>query len=207
MTSANDPFWLPRALIECALDGSPPRFWVLSSLSWMHIMQERVRETIQKAYQLGYGYEARFGACSQCTLLAVMDVLDKRDAGLFKASFGFAGGIASLSKTCGALLAGVMAISMEFGRELEKLTTLSEEDRRHCMWLIRKLHDRFVGEYGDIHCASVHQKLFGRTFDQWNEQEFQEFLRLGGHTDKCTAVVGNVAAWTVELILGHSDQN
>ena len=161
-------------------------------------------ETAQNAYQLGYEYEGKYGACSQCTLLAIMDALDKRDSKVFQASFGFAGGIANLSKTCGALSAGIMAISMENGRELNNLTTQSEDDRRKCMQMVRDLHSRFIQEYGDIQCSSVHQKIFGRTFDQWDENEFQEFLRLGGHIDKCTSVVGNVARWTVEIIQDNS---
>jgi C_GCAxxG_C_C family probable redox protein len=161
-------------------------------------------KTGRKAYQLGYEYEGKFGACSQCTLLAIMDALDQRDSQVFQASFGFAGGIASLSKTCGALSAGIMAISMKYGRELDNLTTQTEEDRRKCMQMVRDLHDRYMQEYGDIQCASVHQKIFGRTFNQWEKDEFQEFLRLGGHIDKCTAVVGNVAQWTVEIILNNA---
>ncbi len=157
-------------------------------------------ELARKAYDLGYEYESKFGACSQCTLLAIMDALQVRDSKVFKASFGFAGGIASLSKTCGALSAGVMAISMYYGRDLEHLTTQSEDDKRRCMQLIRNLHDRYLEEYGTIECARVHQKIFGRSFDQWDREEFKEFLRLGGHVDKCTAVVGNVASWTVHTI-------
>jgi C_GCAxxG_C_C family probable redox protein len=130
-----------------------------------------------------------------------MDALDMRDSKVFQASFGFAGGIASLSKTCGALLAGIMAISMVYGRELSNLTTQTEDDKRKCLQMVRDLHSRFMQEYGDIQCSSVHKKIFGRTFDQWDKNEFQEFLRLGGHIDKCTAVVGNVAQWTVEIIL------
>jgi C_GCAxxG_C_C family probable redox protein len=169
------------------------------------LMNEKGRsETVQKAYQLGYEYEGKYGACSQCTLLAIMDAMDKRDSKVFQASFGFAGGIASLSKTCGALSAGIMAISMEYGRELGNLTTQSEDDRQKCMQMVRDLHDQFTQEYGDIQCSSVHQQIFGRTFDQWDKNEFQEFLRLGGHLDKCTAVVGNVARWTVEIILDNS---
>jgi C_GCAxxG_C_C family probable redox protein len=129
-------------------------------------------ESIQKAYQLGYEYEGKYGVCSQCTLLAIMDALDQRDSKVFQASFGFAGGIGSLSKTCGALSAGIIAISMEYGRELANLTTQTEEDRRKCMQMVRDLHDRYMQAYGDIQCASVHQKIFGRTFDQWDQDEF-----------------------------------
>ena len=157
-------------------------------------------DAVQRAYDLGYEYEGKYGACSQCTLLAIMDALEKRNSDVFRASFGFSGGVGNLSKMCGALAAGVMMISLEHGRELEKLKTQTEEEKRDCMLMIRDLHDRYLAEYGSTECAEVHRKLFGRTFDQWHEEEFQEFLRLGGHVDKCTAVVGNVARWTVEIL-------
>ncbi|MGB2964490.1 MAG: C-GCAxxG-C-C family protein [Anaerolineales bacterium] len=157
-------------------------------------------EIAQKAYRLGYLYEKKYGACSQCAILAIMDALSKRNEDLFKAAFGFAGGVGNMSKMCGALAAGTMMISLEYGRELNNLATQMEEEKRECLRKVRDLLDRFVEEYESIECANVHNKLFGRTFNQWNEEEFQEFLRLGGHEDKCTSVVGNVAKWTVEIL-------
>jgi len=157
-------------------------------------------EIAQKAYDLGYSYESKYGACSQCTVLAIMDALGKRNKDLFKAAFGFTGGVGNMSKMCGALAAGVMMISLEYGRGLRNLITQGEEEKRKCLLLVRDLQDRFVEEYESTECANVHRKLFGRTFNQWDEEEFQEFLRLGGHEDKCTSVVGNVAKWTVEIL-------
>lgn len=161
-------------------------------------------EAAQKAYDLGYEYEGKYGACSQCTILAIMDALGKRNSDVFKASFGFAGGIASLSEMCGALAAGIMMIGLEHGRELANLTTQTEEEKRECLQLVRDLHARYLKAYGSTKCADVHQKIFGRTFDQWDAQEFAEFLRLGGHVDKCTDVVGNVARWTLEILADHA---
>ena len=68
------------------------------------------------------------------------------------------------------------------------------------MQMVRDLHAQYLEEYGSTKCADVHMKLFGRTFDQWDHDEFDEFLRLGGHVDKCTSVVGNVSRWTVEIL-------
>ena len=78
------------------------------------------REITQKAYNLGYTYEKQYGACSQCAILAIMDALGNRNEDLFKAAFGFAGGVGNMSKMCGALAAGTMMISLEYGRELKK---------------------------------------------------------------------------------------
>lgn len=163
-------------------------------------MGEDLNAIAQRAFELGFEYEGKYGACSQCTLLAIMDARGVRDAEVFKAAFGFAGGIGSLSESCGALSAGIMAISLEHGRALENLTTQTEEQRRECMQMVRDLYHRYIDEYGTIRCADIHQKIFGRSFDQWDKDEFEEFLRLGGHVDKCTNVVGNVARWTVEIL-------
>jgi C_GCAxxG_C_C family probable redox protein len=158
-------------------------------------------EVVQKAYDLGFLYESKYGACSQCAILAIMDALGERNNDVFKASFGFAGGIGSLSRTCGALAAGIMTISLAHGRKLENLTTQTEEEKRYCMQMVRDLVDVYLDEYGSITCADVHQNIFGRTFNQWDPDEFEEFLQLGGHVDKCTNVVGNVAKWTVEILI------
>ena len=90
------------------------------------------------AYDLGYEYEGKYGACSQCTILAITDAA--RNADVFKASFGFAGGIGSLSEMCGALSAGIMMISLEHGRDLEHLATQTEDEKRHCMQMVRDLY-------------------------------------------------------------------
>jgi len=163
-------------------------------------IEHTMEASATKAFDLGFEYEGKYGACSQCTILAVMDARGIRNADVFKAAFGFAGGIGSLSETCGALSAGIMAISLEHGRALENLSTQTEEERRECMQMVRNLYARYVEEYGTTKCAEVHQQIFGRSFDQWDHDEFQEFLRLGGHVDKCTNVVGNVASWTVEIL-------
>jgi C_GCAxxG_C_C family probable redox protein len=162
--------------------------------------QQRGGDAAQAAYDLGYQYEAEYGACSQCTILAIMDALGDRNKDLFRAAFGFAGGIGNLSETCGSLAAGIMMIGYYHGRKLEHLSTQAEAEKRQCLRMVRDLHARYLQQYGSNRCADVHMKIFGRTFDQWDEGEFGEFLRLGGHADKCTAVVGNVARWTVEIL-------
>ena len=98
----------------------------------------------QLAYDLGFEYEAKYGACSQCTILAIMDAMDNRNSDIFKASFGFAGGIGSLSEMCGALSAGIMMISLGHGRDLDHVDTQTEEEKRNCMQMVRDLHHCYL---------------------------------------------------------------
>jgi hypothetical protein len=78
------------------------------------------KELIHKSFDLAYDYESKYGACSQCVVLAVMETLGEVNQDVFKSAFGFGGGIGNLSHTCGALLGGVMMISLEYGRDLKK---------------------------------------------------------------------------------------
>lgn len=61
-------------------------------------------QIIQKAYKLAYEYESKYGDCSQCVVLAVMEGMGEVNNEVFKSAFGFGGGIGNLSYTCGALL-------------------------------------------------------------------------------------------------------
>jgi len=72
----------------------------------------------RKAYDLGYSYESKYGACSQCAILAIMDAFGDRNDAVFKSAFGFAGGIANLSKMFGALAECVMMIILDHVRDL-----------------------------------------------------------------------------------------
>ncbi len=65
----------------------------------------------------------------------------------------------------------------------------------------RDLYTHFVEEYDSSKFSNVHFELFSRKINQWDEDDFQEFHRLGGHVDKCTRVAGNVASWTTEIIV------
>jgi C_GCAxxG_C_C family probable redox protein len=160
-----------------------------------------VTNIAQKAYDLAYEYEAKYGVCSQCVVLAVMEAFGDANSEVFKSAFGFGGGIGNLSHLCGALSGGVMMISLAYGRELKNLSTQTEGQKRKCHEMVRDLYTRFVQEYGSSECADVHMRLFGRTFNQLDDGDFQEFLRLGGHVDKCTRVAGNVARWTSEILI------
>ncbi len=158
------------------------------------------KEKIKKAYNLAYKYEAERGSCPQCVYSAIMEALEVGDKEAVKAADGLAGGTAlSTEGTCGALVGGLMAISTLFGRTYEKF---SEGDSKRRVFIpSKKLYDKFKKEYGSILCRDVHKKLFGRTFNLMDRDDYKEFENMGAHVDKCPEVSGKVAAWTAEIIL------
>jgi C_GCAxxG_C_C family probable redox protein len=153
---------------------------------------------MKRAYELGSKFEREYGSCPQCTFAAVGEVLQNGSKEIFRAIDAFAGGLGrSGNGTCGALSGGVAAISCKYGRG----DFNDPGERERCMILAKKLHDRFVKEYGSILCKDIQRKVMGRSYDLWDPKDFEEFEASGGHTDKCPYVVGKAAEWTVGIML------
>lgn len=157
-------------------------------------------EILQKAYDLAFKYEAERGSCPQCVLSALMETLDVGSPDSVQAADALAGGTAlSAEGTCGALVGGLMAISSIVGRTYKDFS--AGERKRRVFQYSNKLYQKFVDEYGSIICKDVHKKLFGRTFNLMDKNDYAEFERMGAHVDKCPVVSGKVARWTAEIIL------
>ena len=156
---------------------------------------------LKKAYLLGAEYEAKMTGCAQCALAAIHDALDMTDDAVFKSATGLSGGLGFSSKgSCGALAAGMMAIGQRCGRDREHFYD-PEKIRLKSLRLSKKLLERFTAEYGSDNCGLVQKRLLGKAFNFWSDEDVEEFRRMGGYSEKCASVVGNVAKWTVEIIL------
>ncbi|MFH0917230.1 MAG: C-GCAxxG-C-C family protein, partial [bacterium] len=143
---------------------------------------------LDRVYELAFDYERRYGSCPQCVLAAVKDVLDVGTDDLFKAAHALtAGGALTTKGTCGALAGAMMLVSTRHGRAR---ADFANDSYRECFALSRGVFDAFVEEFGSPICADVQTKMFGRSYDMWDRNEFKAFLTDGGHEDKCTHVVG-----------------
>ncbi len=161
-------------------------------------------EILQRVYDLGFDYEADFLGCSQCVVAALQDVFDARNDDVFRAASGLAGGVGICGDgCCGAYVGGVMVMSQLHGRTRDNFRD-PERVRRKSFDLAKKLHDRFIGEYGSVICRDIQQKIFGRPFYLRDAEEFEKFEKAGGHYDKCPAVVGNASRWVAEILLDES---
>lgn len=159
-------------------------------------------ELMKKAYDLAFKYEAERGSCSQCVLSAIHETLGIIEPETIKASDALAGGSSLSTKgTCGALVGGFMAISTIVGREYESFSR--GEKKRRVFRYAKMLYGKFYEEYGSPVCENVHKKLFGRTFNLMDKEEYQAFEDAGAHVDKCPVVSGKTASWTVEIIIDN----
>lgn len=159
------------------------------------------KEILEKVYARAFEYEQKFGSCPQCVLAAIQDVFGTVDDAVFKAGHALAGGLGlTTNGTCGALSGGVMALCCKHGRTREDF---AKGRYLKSYRLGKRLYDRFVQEYGSCICRDVQERIFGRSFNLWDAEEYAEFERAGGHKDKCPSVTGNVAMWVAELLLGE----
>lgn len=163
-------------------------------------MMNTKEELMKKAYQLGFEYEKTYRGCGQSCLAAVQKSLGIEDNMVFKAATGLAGGVGLMGiSACGALLGGTLVIGQLFGRELSNFAD-PEGVRFQVYEMTKRLHDRFITEYGSSNCHDIQKSVFGRSYNLWDTEDFKRFDEDGGHTTKCPEVVGKAAQWTVELI-------
>ena len=154
-------------------------------------------ETVKMAYDLGFKY-LDAAICPQAAFAALQDVFQFRDDTVFKSLTGFLGGGGDTCLgACGGLVGGVTAISYLFGR--------SRTEFDYKIWdlslrvLVKRLFDGFTKEFGGIRCQEVHLKMFGRTFNLFDESEEKLFLETAEKDERggCSypvAVASSLAA-------------
>lgn len=164
------------------------------------VMEEVGKEELfEKVYRIGFELERTRYVCAQCVVGALEKIFGIENKAILQAAYPLGGGFGSTTQgTCGALSGGGIFLGYLYGRtkeEFEKCLT-----NRKATFLAKKLYDKFVKEYGSCRCRDVQEKIFGRSFDFWNEKDKEAFEKAGGHTDKCPDVVGKTCAMCVEVI-------
>ena len=166
------------------------------------VEQEAKLTWMRKGYELGYRYERDYKGCAQCTLGAVLDLLEREEPTLFRAANGFAAGMSLYGDgVCGGYSGGVLALGLFAGRTRENFDgDRAEKDK--CYALTKRLHDRFIETYGTVICGEVHKEIFGRSFSLRILEDKPAFEEAGAHNkDKCPVVVGSAAAWVAEILV------
>jgi hypothetical protein len=191
-------FYISNILID--------RSYMAGYTTLMNNTEQRVQELAKKAYELGFSYEKTYRGCAQGTLAALQDATGIKDDQLFRSASSLAsGGGLTCAGSCGGFSAGLMFIGSLLGRRREHFDN-DNEFKYLSFELGRKLHDKFIETYGTVICSEIHRKLFGRTYDLYDAIDKQQFNDDGAHADKCTSVVAQAAAWTIELVYDELHQ-
>ena len=157
------------------------------------ISKEKLLDRIEQA---AHDYEARYHGCSQCVLKALQEHLKIGNEDTFKSMSGLAGGVGLRGDSCGALLAGIVALGLVFGR----WDITNSGQLQSSMMPVRRLYRNFQKEFGSCICRDIQTSKLGRFYDIAKEDEYNAFQEAGGYTE-CPKVVGKAARMAAELIL------
>ncbi|MEM2962533.1 MAG: C-GCAxxG-C-C family protein [Candidatus Bathyarchaeia archaeon] len=159
----------------------------------------------EKAYRLGVEYEKRYHNCAFSTVKALSDALNLGWDWPIDKVYGLAGGVGLTGEgSCGALSGGALILTLLCSPEM-RYESISREERYKVYGIVSELAKKFQMEYGGCTCRRVQEKVLGRSFNLWDPEEHEGFVKAGGHEDdKCPSVVGNSAKWVVEILSANN---
>jgi C_GCAxxG_C_C family probable redox protein len=130
----------------------------------------------------------------------LQDVFSLRDDNIFKAVTALAGGGGrAIDGSCGAYTGSIVFFGSIVGRERNdfkdeaKIRLITHD-------LAKKLHDKFIQEYGSVVCQNIQTRTMGRSYYLIDPEEYQKFLDAGAHDKYCPDVVGKAAQWSAEIL-------
>lgn len=136
----------------------------------------KVRRVAEAYYRDGDFY------CSEAIVKTIRDEfgLELDDSVIAMAS-GFPVGIGGSGCSCGAIIGGVMALGMIFGR-----TRAKDERVTKAMALAKELHDQFQDNHGTLCCRVLTRNLA---------------LGSPEHLEQCISLTGEVAEAVAKIII------
>jgi C_GCAxxG_C_C family probable redox protein len=165
-------------------------------------------QLLDKASDLGVGFEKFSGSCSQCTAAALREILGFEDV-VVRVATSSCGGQAGLSTgACGGVVGGTIVLDYYLGRSANMISATQPipqgmEELSRAMEAAKLFCGKFIRHYGSILCPQVQTKIYGRSFNLQDPAEWEAFEKAGAHTDpsKCMSVVGNAVRWVLETLI------
>lgn len=131
----------------------------------------------------------------------MQDAFDLRNDIIFKAATALAGGGArAIDGSCGAYTGAILFFGSIVGRERNDFKDEAKV-RLQTHDLAKRLHDKFIEEYGSVVCQNIQTKTMGRSYYLIDPDEYKKFLDAGAHDIYCPDVVGKAAKWAAEILL------
>ena len=154
------------------------------------------QEILDKAYQLAYDYDIKFGCCPQCVLLAVQETIGIVTDELITASHTLSGGGGLRGEgTCGALAGGLLALGAKFGRPKERF---GKGKFLKSFQAGKELMDWFKEEFKGQSCNDIQVDQGGKVYNMWDPQEIVEMKACT--KEYCADLTGKVTVKVIEMI-------
>ena len=150
--------------------------------------QDTKEQRIQRASVKAGDYEEESRNCAQGTLAALVEEFGLHGGEDILRAASFMPGVASSRETCGALLGGVMALGLAFGRS--QLSNAkwkkpgADEEWQNVRRKMNAYCEAFRAEFGSISCSVIRPALMGRDYDPLDPEDRRQFAADGG-VQKC----------------------
>ena len=162
--------------------------------------QDRIARAVKKAGD----YEEMSVNCAQGTLVALMEEFELEGGKELMKSATFFPGLMSRRETCGALLGGLMAMGLAYGRDKLFDAAWSTPEANEEMFRYRqkvyRYCEAFKAEFGSTMCGVIRPLIMGRDYDTMDPEERRQFLEDGGRT-KCRIPPETAARIAAEIFL------
>jgi len=162
--------------------------------------QDRIARAVKKAGD----YEEMSVNCAQGTLVALMEEFELEGGKELMKSATFFPGLMSRKETCGALLGGLMAMGLAYGRDKLFDAAWSTPEANEEMFRYRqkvyRYCEAFKAEFGSTMCGVIRPLIMGRDYDTMDPEERRQFLEDGGRT-KCRIPPETAARIAAEIFL------
>jgi len=160
-------------------------------------------EIINRVKKKAGDYEELSINCAQGTLQALQEEFKLGSESVLKAAYWMPG-LVSRRETCGALIGGLMALGLAFGRDKLYDTSCQTLGGIEEYWENKKrawrFCEEFKKEFGSTLCGDIRPKIMGRDYDSMDAVQRQQFLADGG-AKKCRVPAEKAAQIAAEIIL------
>ena len=135
------------------------------------------------------------GNCAQASFLALQEQFGFDGSQIFKALTPFPG-LVFRGQVCGTVVACVLTLGLEFGRETPDDWT----GYLRSIPPVKSFYQRFERELGSIMCPDVLGDLFGNDFESMEPAETKRWLEAGS-IEKCSDVLTTGVRIAAEIIM------
>ncbi|MBN1152193.1 MAG: C_GCAxxG_C_C family protein [Dehalococcoidia bacterium] len=162
--------------------------------------QERIARVSAKAGD----YEEMSVNCAQGTLAALHEEFGFEGGKELLKAATFFPGLMSRKETCGALLGGLMAMGLAYGRDKLFDPAWSTPEANEEMFKYRqkvyRFCEAFKAEFGSTMCGVIRPLIMGRDYDTMKPEDRAQFLADGGK-QKCRIPPEAAARIAAEILL------
>lgn len=142
-----------------------------------------IDQFVKRSKQL---FESGYG-CAESVLMAVCESLKIESVLIPRIASGFCGGIANTNGMCGAVIGGILALNIVYGRNN------ASESKDLNYKKVQQFQKLFFEKFGSTSCTGL------TDCDLSTEEGHQKFKQLG-MSQKCTDFTGEATRMVLELI-------